>query len=148
MALLNFLKKKKPSESAAKTKKAAPTAVAQNVKDKQVSKKPEQQKKDRVKKDDTKEAFRVLLRPIVTEKASTQAMLNQYAFEVSPRTNKIEVSKAIRHVYGVQPKKVNIVNVSGKYIRYGKSEGMTKRWKKAIVILPEGQKLDIHEGRT
>ncbi|MFA5135117.1 MAG: 50S ribosomal protein L23 [Patescibacteria group bacterium] len=103
-------------------------------------------KKAKAKKLDTGDAYRVLLRPLITEKGSMLGVNNQYAFEVAPSSNKVEVRKAIRKVYGIDPIKVNVLNVSGKQVRYGRAEGVTKHWKKAIVTLPEGQKIDIQEG--
>lgn len=103
-------------------------------------------KKVKPKKEDTGEAYRVLIKPLITEKGSFIGQYNQYTFAVAPETNKIEVRKAIKKVYGVDPIKVNIMNVSGKYIRYGKTEGRTKNWKKAIITLPTGQKIEIQEG--
>jgi len=107
------------------------------------SKKP---KKAKVKKENTGQAYRVIMKPLITEKGSYLGVNNQYLFEVSPNTNKTEIKKAIFKVYGVTPNKINIMNVSGKKIRYGRTEGRTKNWKKAIVSLPEGQKIDIQEG--
>ncbi|MBI5037269.1 MAG: 50S ribosomal protein L23 [Candidatus Kerfeldbacteria bacterium] len=98
------------------------------------------------KKSDTGQAYRVLLHPLITEKGSYLGAYNQYMFAVALRTNKIEVKKAIRAVYGVDPVKVRIVTVMGKSVRYGKTQGRTKNWKKAIVSLPEGQKIEIQEG--
>jgi len=103
-------------------------------------------KKAKQKLEDTGEAYRVLIRPLVTEKGSSLGMYNQYVFEVAPQTNKIEVRKAIRKVYGVDPIKVNVINVRGRAVRYGRTEGMTKKWKKAIITLGAGQKIEIQEG--
>lgn len=103
-------------------------------------------KKVKPKKLDTGDAYRVLLRPLVTEKGSMLGINNQYAFEVTPQSNKVEVRKAIRKLYGIDPIKVNILNMSGKKVRYGRTEGRTKHWKKAIITLPQGQKIDIQEG--
>lgn len=108
--------------------------------------KKETKKKARPKKEDTGEAYRVLIRPLISEKNSSLAIFNKYVFEVSPRTNKIEVRKAIKKVYGVDPIKVNIQNEMGREVRYGRTEGRTKKWKKAIITLPQGQKIDIQEG--
>ena len=103
-------------------------------------------KKVKQKLEDTGEAHRVLIRPLITEKGSSLGVYNQYVFEVAPKTNKIEVRKAIRKVYGVDPIKVNVINVRGRAVRYGRTEGMTKKWKKAIITLGAGQKIEIQEG--
>ena len=73
-------------------------------------------------------------------------MFGQYVFEVSPRANKIEIRKAIKKVYNVEPIKINVIRVAGKKIRYGRTEGRTKNWKKAVITLAPGQKIEIQEG--
>ncbi|XOU94505.1 MAG: 50S ribosomal protein L23 [Candidatus Kerfeldbacteria bacterium] len=113
-----------------------------NVPKKETGKK----KKIKTKKEDTGDAYKVLIKPMVTEKGSYLGVNNQYVFEVSVNTNKIEVKKAIKQVYGVMPINVNTINVSGKKIRYGKTEGKTKNWKKAIITLAKGDKIEIQEG--
>ena len=98
------------------------------------------------KKDDTGDAYKVLIKPLVTEKGSSLRMNSQYIFAVSPQTNKVEIRKAFQKVYDIKPVKVNIINVRGKYVRYGKTEGSTKNWKKAVITLPAGKKIEIQEG--
>jgi len=103
-------------------------------------------KKVKQKLEDTGQAYKVLIKPLVTEKGSFLGVNNQYVFEVAVSTNKIEVKKAIKRVYGVMPIRVNTVSVSGKKIRYGKTTGKTKNWKKAIITLAKGDKIEIQEG--
>ncbi|MBU0597503.1 50S ribosomal protein L23 [Patescibacteria group bacterium] len=103
-------------------------------------------KKVKPKKEDTGHAYQVLIRPLITEKGSYLGANNQYVFEVSPMTNKIEVKKAIKKVYGVDPVKVNTIRMEGKEIRYGRTQGRTKHWKKAVITLPPNQKIEIQEG--
>jgi large subunit ribosomal protein L23 len=91
-------------------------------------------------------AYRVLLKPIVTEKASIMSSKNQYVFQVADNANKIEISKAIAQVFGIKPLKVNIISMIGKTVRTKKIKGKRKDWKKAIVIMPEGKSIDIYEG--
>lgn len=91
-------------------------------------------------------AYRVLVRPLVTEKAGVLGAQNKYIFSVEPSANKIEVAKAIEEVYGVKPASVNMLNVSGKKTRYGRVAGKRKDWKKAIVTLPEGKTIKVYEG--
>lgn len=94
----------------------------------------------------TSQAYRVLVKPLITEKASSLGVFNKYAFAVDPRMNKIEVKKAIRTIYNVEPVSVNILNFSGKSVRYGRVKGKTKSWKKAIVTLRQGDKIEVYEG--
>jgi len=103
-------------------------------------------KKEKIKKEDTGNAFKILIRPLITEKSSSLAMNNQYVFVVSPFANKIEIKKAVRKLYGVEPIKINIISTAGKAVRYGRTEGRTKDWKKAIITLAPGQKIEIQEG--
>ena len=92
------------------------------------------------------EAFKQLIRPVITEKASFLGPNSQYVFEVAPRANKIEIKKAVEKLYGVKPVKVNIINVRGKNVRYGRQWGKLKNWKKAIVTLKNEDKIDVYAG--
>lgn len=94
----------------------------------------------------TAQAYRILIRPMVTEKAAEMGALGKYVFMVNPKMNKVEVKKAIRSVYGVDPVGVHILNFEGKYVRYGRSFGKRKDWKKAVVTLKPGDKIEIYEG--
>ncbi|MCX6741422.1 MAG: 50S ribosomal protein L23 [Candidatus Parcubacteria bacterium] len=91
----------------------------------------------------TKSAYRVLLRPIITEKATDLSALDKYVFEVAPTMNKIEVKKGVKELYSVTVLRVNIIKNMGKVVRYGKSHGRTKNWKKAIVTLKKGDKINF-----
>lgn len=124
--------------------KFTPLEVAPGIRPAPV--KPKEVRSKRQKRQDTKDAYRVLIRPVLTERSSDLGMYNQYVFEVSPRTNKIEVKKAIKSLYGIEPVAVNILNQSGKFTQYGRSRGYTKNWKKAIVTLKEGDKIEIYQG--
>ncbi len=98
------------------------------------------------KKEDTAEAYKILIKPLVTEKATDLANFNKYCFEVAKNANKIEIQKAIKNLYGVEPLDVNIINMRGKRVRYGRVSGKKKNWKKAIVTLKQGDKIAIYEG--
>lgn len=88
-------------------------------------------------------AYKVLRRPHITEKATDLAGQNQYIFEVFRGVNKIEVKKAIEDVYGVDVMGVKIVNIPKKKRRLGKTEGWRQGYKKAIVKIKEGQKIEV-----
>lgn len=92
------------------------------------------------------EAHRFLLKPIISEKATIGAADNKYTFAVSIDANKVAITKAIVEVYGVEPKAVNIINQSGKYVRFGRRFGHTKNIKKAIVTLKKGDSIKLYEG--
>ena len=89
------------------------------------------------------EAWKVLKTPHVTEKAADLAEKNQYVFKVWPRVNKTEIAKAIEDIYGVDVLSVRIIKVPRKQRRLGKIQGWRKGYKKAIVKVKEGQKIEI-----
>jgi large subunit ribosomal protein L23 len=91
-------------------------------------------------------AYKVLLKPLITEKAANLGSQNKYVFEVSIQANKIEIAKAIKEVYGIEPVSVNVVNVMGKNVRHGRINGRKRDWKKAVITLPAGKTINIYEG--
>lgn len=91
-------------------------------------------------------AHKVLIKPLITEKAANLGTENKYVFEAAVSANKIEIAKAINEVYGIMPVSVNIINMQGKKVRSGKFQGKRKSWKKAIVMLPKDKTINIYEG--
>ena len=91
-------------------------------------------------------SYRVLVKPLITEKATNLGAHNKYVFVVSLGANKISVAQAIEAAYGVKPLKVNLSNVSGKKVARGKVRGQRKDWRKAVVTLPQGKTIKIYEG--
>jgi large subunit ribosomal protein L23 len=91
-------------------------------------------------------AFRVLVKPLVTEKATDLSAHNKYVFVITKSANKIEVAKAVYAVYGVKPIGVNIISMKGKVVTHGRIKGRRKDWKKAIVTLKKGDSIKIYEG--
>jgi len=91
-------------------------------------------------------AYRVLARPLITEKSAQLKEKNQYLFEIAPNANKIETARAVEEIYGVKPVSVNIINKRGKRVRYGRAFGARKAVKKAIVKLPKGKEIKVYEG--
>ena len=88
------------------------------------------------------------MQPLYTEKiAKLQDELNKYAFRVDLRTNKIEIKKAVESKFEVKVKSVQTMVVDGKkrqqMTRGGRFEGRRPSWKKAIVTLESGHKLDL-----
>ena len=79
----------------------------------------------------------------VTEKAGDLAGKNQYIFKVYPEANKIEVKRAVEDLFKINVTSVKIINVPKKKRRLGKISGWRKRYKKAIVGIKKGQKIDI-----
>jgi len=88
-------------------------------------------------------AYRVLKTPQVTEKATGLVGQNQYVFKVWPRANKVETKKAIEDLYGVDVISVKIIKVPRKRRKLGRISGWRKGYKKAIVKIKEGQKIEV-----
>jgi len=88
----------------------------------------------------------IIRRPLVTEKVTRlQEKVNQYAFEVDPTSNKIQIKKAVEERFKVKVTQVRTLNVSGKIKRLGRFTGRRPDWKKAIVTIAVGQKIDFFE---
>lgn len=83
----------------------------------------------------------VIIQPRVSEKAGHLAKNNQYVFKVKLSANKVEVKKAVERGYNVKVVKVNIVRMRGKHRTFGRASGVTSDFKKAIVTLKEGDKI-------
>ena len=94
-----------------------------------------------------KEAYQIIRRPLVTEKSTQQKEVSrQYAFEVDRGANKIEIQSAVERLFKVKVLQVRTCNVLGKVKRLGKRFGKRPDWKKAIVTLREGDRIDFFEG--
>ena len=91
-------------------------------------------------------AYRRLVKPLITEKATHLGSENKYVFMVAPDANKISIRRAVEAVYGVKPVKVNLLNVSGKAVTRGRISGRRKDWKKAIVTLKKGESIQVYAG--
>ena len=87
-----------------------------------------------------KTGYDVIIRPIITENSMEMAEEKKYAFKVAKEANKTEVRKAIEEIFGVEVAKVNVVNVSGKKKRMGRTMGTTSSYKKAVVTLTKDSK--------
>ena len=94
-----------------------------------------------------KEAQKIIIRPLITEKSTQQKETkNQYAFEVQRDANKIEIQSAVERLFKVKVAQVRTVNVLGKLKRLGRKYGKRPDWKKAIVTLQEGSRIEFFEG--
>lgn len=96
-------------------------------------------KKEVKSKENTGDAYRILVKPLVSEKGYRQMSLGQYAFKVSTKANKISVRKAVETVYDVKVDRVNIVKMRGKNKNFGRIASKSSDWKKAIVTLKKGE---------
>jgi large subunit ribosomal protein L23 len=90
--------------------------------------------------------YEVLRRPLVTEKVSRLSALNKYAFEVDKKASKEQIKQAVEKAFKVGVIDVNIINIHGETKRAGKREVTAPSWKKAVVTLKEGDKLQFFEG--
>ncbi|MBL7141717.1 50S ribosomal protein L23 [Patescibacteria group bacterium] len=148
-----FFKKKPKKKEEEKKKEVKKAPKVKQVKEEKVKKVEEKKKPEKIvptKEKITKPlkqelgiASSVLVRPIITEKAIANEAQGCYTFEVSPKANKILIKKAIKELYNIDPVKVNIIRVKGKAVRYGRTTGRTKNWKKAIVFLKKGDKIEF-----
>lgn len=148
MALLDFFKKPK------KEKKPAPhRGAAKRIrKEKSVKPKREDAQKDERKREDertpvvlreSRTAWRVLAKPHVTEKAAALTAFNQYVFRVLQNPSKPEVKRAIEEIYDVHVTHVRKISVPRKQRRRGRHVGWRPGYKKAIVTLRKGEKIEV-----
>ena len=89
----------------------------------------------------------IIISPLVTEKSTIQREgQNQYSFKVDKRANKIEIKEAVERLFKVKVKEVRTVTMRGKVKRLGRRFGKRPDWKKAIVTLKEGDRIEFFEG--
>lgn len=89
----------------------------------------------------------VLVRPLMTEKSMQQKeKLNTVTFEVASDANKVEIRQAVEKVFNVKVAAVRTASHEGKWKRMGKFEGRRRSWKKAVVTLQPGHKIELVEG--
>ncbi|NLW59577.1 MAG: 50S ribosomal protein L23 [Firmicutes bacterium] len=88
----------------------------------------------------------IIKKPIVTEKSTRLMEMNKYCFAVDPRANKIQIKEAIEAIFNVRVLDVNTMKMLGKMKRMGRHEGRRPSWKKAIVTLEPGSRIEFFEG--
>ncbi len=89
------------------------------------------------------DSYNILHTLLRTEKGTVQAKDNKYFFSVRKNANKIQIKKAVEDVYKVKVQSVNTHVVPGKLKRVRAQQGYTAEWKKAVVTLKDGQKIDL-----
>lgn len=94
----------------------------------------------------SKRATATILAPIVSEKTAQLSDHGVMVFRVAKDANRVMVRHAFRELYKVNPVRVNIVNVRGKRVRFGRQSGKRVDYKKALIQLPKGVRIDIFEG--
>jgi len=90
--------------------------------------------------------YEVLRRPLITEKSTVLQMENKYAFEVAGEASKPQIKQAVEKAFKVKVTDVNVMMVPGKRRRLGRRMVSRPSWKKAIVTLKAGDKIELFEG--
>ncbi len=90
--------------------------------------------------------YEVLRRPLITEKNTGLQVQGKYVFEVAREANKHQVKQAVEKAFNVKVTAVNVLTVFGKERRVGRRLVLTPSWKKAIVSLKPGNKIELFEG--
>ena len=90
--------------------------------------------------------YGIIMRPLITEKAQVMTAQSKYAFEVDKRANKMQIKEAVEVAFSVSVKEVNTAVMKGKRRRYGRALTKQPDWKKAIVTLAAGEKIELFEG--
>ena len=90
--------------------------------------------------------YEVLRRPLITEKNTILQAQGKYVFEVAEEANKPQVKQAVEKAFKVKVLAVNVIKIPGKMRRVGRRRVLTQPWKKAIVTLQPGDKIEVFEG--
>lgn len=91
--------------------------------------------------------YKIIIRPVITEKSNIASELGQYTFLVDRRANKVEIAEAISYIFDVDVIKVRVMNQAPKFGRWGRKRVQRKSaYKKAIVTLPPNQRIEAFEG--
>ena len=89
--------------------------------------------------------YQIIIRPLITEKNTSLMEYNKYSFEVAREATKPQIKRAVEAIFEVSVLKVHTMNVRGKNRRRGREFGYTRDWKKAIVTLADGDRIDLFE---
>jgi len=94
----------------------------------------------------SKKVASIILGPVVSEKTAQLSDKNVLVLRVANHANRIEVRNAFRELYKITPVSVNMMNVRGKRVQFGRIHGKRSDYKKALITLPKGTRVDIFEG--
>lgn len=136
MALRDIFKRRKKL-------KEVPEKEKEKIPEKKIVQSPALEKEKKVEKKRPVLAYKILKSPYITEKSTELAERGQYTFKVFEDANKTEIEKAIEQLYGVNVEAVRIIKKPSKRRRRGREEGVKPGFKKAIVKIKEGQKIDV-----
>ena len=95
---------------------------------------------------DLNKSYKIIRKPIVTEKATKLSEFNKVVFQVASKSNKNEVKSAVEKLFSVKVKSVNVINIKGKVKRFKGVLGKRNDIKKAVITLEEGNTIDISAG--
>ena len=101
---------------------------------------------NKIKEVDLNKSYKIIRKPIVTEKATKLSEFNKVVFEVAYKSNKNEIKGAVEKLFSVKVKSVNIINIKGKVKRFKGVLGKRNDIKKAVITLEEGNTIDISAG--
>lgn len=91
--------------------------------------------------------YDIIKRPLITEKTTIQKeVANQYSFEVEKTSNRVEIRRAVEQIFNVRVHSVQTMQVKGKTKQRGRITGKRKDWKKAVVSLKPGERIEFFEG--
>ena len=102
--------------------------------------------RNKYQKVDLNKSYKIIRKPIVTEKATKLSEFNKVVFEVASKSNKNEIKSSVEKLFSVKVKAVNIINIKGKVKRFKGVLGKRNDIKKAVVTLEEGNTIDISAG--
>jgi len=88
----------------------------------------------------------VIIEPVISEKSYALMSEGKYTFRVADRAHKTQISHAVEEIFGVNVASVRTAKVHAKPKRRGQHTGMTRSWKKAVVQLGPGEKIELFEG--
>jgi large subunit ribosomal protein L23 len=90
--------------------------------------------------------YEVLRRPIITERSTMLNEQGRYTFEVARPANKAQIKDAVQRIFKVNVTAVNVISMPSKTKRVGKKAVQTQPWKKAVVTVRHGQRIEMFEG--
>jgi large subunit ribosomal protein L23 len=147
--LSNIFKKNGQKQVRAGSRKGAVSAAAPKQQPKGETAREQEKKNAKVaatpllKQERAHGAYQVLVRPHISEKSVAQTDKGRYVFEIRPGTSARRVARAVEETYGVEVKKVNVVKVPAKKIRFRSRFSLRPRHDKAVIILKEGHQIEV-----
>jgi large subunit ribosomal protein L23 len=140
----DFRKKKESSEEEKKTPKPASSALKEEIKKEETKEEVVEKKTPIRRKEKTDRPAKLLESIHVSEKAARLEEEGQYVFRVTKKANKLEIARAFEEMYGVKVKKVRLINLPRKKRNWRGKTGYRSAWKKAIIQIMPGEKVNIH----